>query len=1149
MKKFFSAILLMTMMVFSVGTFVSCNDLVNEIEGVKGQTTELEAAVDALEAEIATLETALQNAKAEAAAAAKTAADAAAKAQETGDKALKAAQDAAAAAAAAQASADAIEETLADAKTALQAAIDGKADKADVEAAVKDIKALQAALEGKADKTDVDALKAELDLLKKTLEGYKDLLAQLEILTPTLDERINYNLEAVTNAQGTADANAEEIAALKDQINDLNSNLTKYTSAIVAITEMIQSVVYVPETADGTMVATGYQFGANAKSDLIVKATYEITPAKYAEELTNANLSFTTVPVKAAPAEIVEANLIEAKNGRVTVYARIKKGNANKETYAALTSNGAAALALVISDETNETVDSVDVTVGTNIQSEYTTVYPVDADGFVPVQNLVKIYRNDTGKWVEYDNSGSTPVIPETATNSIKVPYTDTAVKNPLSIYELRFDIQGVAMTPEQASTFIGYNVAPVPAAPENYTFGFTKPITTSPYYETVAANAAPFKVEKAGFASSVQLKAPKDKNLKDYIDYTASVTLPAYYIGTTPCLNAVPVTAKVAIDYTEIADITIETYDAGKWSYRYFNGTDHVLNLTKADGIKELDVTSSVALKDLTYLPTNTTLTDSEKIENVTVVADYVDAYGNDQKSYGKVSFKVLNSKSVMLTAVELPFIDQPLVYKANFQLVNTNTSESYTVAFTTTLAERPASQVFSLGTIEYNGLIKTNGTTPAVSVPVSPIAMIREAHGAYYADLFGAHANAAKADKATALATINGEFDPVFAYPLANPAPTATLAKPSYKHDANYNLVEETEVTVSAVNAYGSEYTVNHVVTFAGIQYLFTGKVVVNKPAFGIKNSSLLINPSTNVGEVLGDVVYPKQATGSSTVSNGTFSLNTINLRDYVVITKDGAVANEELLDSEEFELLYELISTTGNDDNNDGDLTNDIIPGVSYTTTRLASSLDEDNIVNWVATNGYTAAKFRVSLVANNGAKVKNNQGADVDDVFGTTEFTLQIPDLVTMSAKTIKPVEFVAGTSNPVSVNVVKGLSIKDYNDKSLVGSKAADFSSLWAQTAGGSQWQMYHQVVSLAKDADNNLIKPTAVVESTGDPLFFGANKDFFVDDEGNVTLLKTDLNIQSNVVVTVPVQITHDYADKNDSTNYAEVKVTFTPTK
>ena len=79
MKKFFSAILLMTMMVFSVGTFVSCNDLVEEVETIKGQTSDIEAQISALETQIAALETALKGeiksaadlAKAEAIAAAK----------------------------------------------------------------------------------------------------------------------------------------------------------------------------------------------------------------------------------------------------------------------------------------------------------------------------------------------------------------------------------------------------------------------------------------------------------------------------------------------------------------------------------------------------------------------------------------------------------------------------------------------------------------------------------------------------------------------------------------------------------------------------------------------------------------------------------------------------------------------------------------------------------------------------------------------------------------------------------------------------------------------------------------------------------------------------------------------------------------------
>lgn len=56
MKKFFSAFLLMAVMVLSVGTFVACNDLTDEMTDVKTQTTQNAATIDALSAKITALE-------------------------------------------------------------------------------------------------------------------------------------------------------------------------------------------------------------------------------------------------------------------------------------------------------------------------------------------------------------------------------------------------------------------------------------------------------------------------------------------------------------------------------------------------------------------------------------------------------------------------------------------------------------------------------------------------------------------------------------------------------------------------------------------------------------------------------------------------------------------------------------------------------------------------------------------------------------------------------------------------------------------------------------------------------------------------------------------------------------------------------------
>lgn len=67
MKKFFSAFLLMTAMVLSVGTFVSCNDFVDEMEDVKAQATQNAADIAAIKTQITALEQGIAEAKQDAA--------------------------------------------------------------------------------------------------------------------------------------------------------------------------------------------------------------------------------------------------------------------------------------------------------------------------------------------------------------------------------------------------------------------------------------------------------------------------------------------------------------------------------------------------------------------------------------------------------------------------------------------------------------------------------------------------------------------------------------------------------------------------------------------------------------------------------------------------------------------------------------------------------------------------------------------------------------------------------------------------------------------------------------------------------------------------------------------------------------------------
>lgn len=1103
MKKFFSAILLMTMMVFSVGTFVSCNDLVNEIEDVKGQTTELEAAIAELEGDLATLETALQNAKKEAAdAAAAAAADA---------------KDAAAAAAAAQAKVDAVEKALAEAKATLENVLAGKADKADVEAAVKEIESLKTALAGKADASDVEALKKQVEILEAAVAAYQEILTNLGLEDKKLQDAYA-DLEArlqktLSDMQAADEANAEAIADLvkdlEEAVAGVNENLVSYNDVIEGIVDMIQSVVYVPENADGTMVATGYQLG-DKKSDLFVKATYEVTPAKYAAELTNANVKFTTVPVtKAEAAEVIAAEIVEAKDGRVTLYARVNKNN--KKTYEALTKDGAAALSLVITDEDTATVDSTDVTYGTNVKSAYTTVLPVDTDGYVAVENLVVVYNNVTNKEVK------DATLNNDALNSVDVPYTDFGVKSPLSVYELRVVMEGKYMTVAEASQFLDYALT-------------TKVTTNDPTY--VSGSESVIKVTKADYASTFQLQLPQGvQNLTAYIGKAAAVTVTGVKVNDVTCPNAVGVKGKVVISYAEASDVTFETFDAGAWSYKYYKGGVHAYNNAPATGIvKELDVTANVSINGLTYGSTD--LKDNATF-SVPMEAVYYDAQGNKKVSNGTAAFKVLNSKSVMLTSINLPIIDQPLTYVANF-LLNDNVNKfSYTASFSAKVGARPADKEISLGDLTYNKNIKTGA-----SVYVDPIARVLATDGSYYTDITTAQ---------NALALVNAGFGTA----THDSKATAVLGNLGYTV-VNNAAVETATVSVASVEAYGTKYVVKTTVPFYGVNYTFTGSLTVNKPNYAIKASSLLINPSTNVGEVNGKVVYPAKATSSSsTVNPGSFTLNAINLRDYVVVTADGANAVETLLNSGEFELKYELISKYDHDRKaNTPDV---VIPGFDFNGTeqsgtspyvQLGSGLNTANVVTWPAT-GYASAKFRVTLVATNGAKVAGPNNTKVADDFGFVEFTLQIPDLVTMAATSkVESKEFVPGSDQVAVINVYKSITVKDFDGKSLIGKKADALNTLWDETVGGNQWQMYGQAVNVLNDP--GVAVPTAVVESTGDALYYG--KDFEVAANGDVKLLATDLNIQSNVVVTVPLMLTHAYQDNADM-HFVSVQVKFTPKK
>ena len=177
MKKFFSAILLMAAMVFSVSTFVACNDLVDDVEAVKSQTTQNAADIAAIKAQIVVLEKGIADAK-QAAADAKTFAE--------------------------QCAAEAKAEALA--KIAEYAASN--------DAQIATIKGMIQGVEA-----DLDVLEGKVDEQAKKIANIELQIAALEKYnTETQDPKIDKLIEDLKSANADIDELRELIAALDEAL-------------------------------------------------------------------------------------------------------------------------------------------------------------------------------------------------------------------------------------------------------------------------------------------------------------------------------------------------------------------------------------------------------------------------------------------------------------------------------------------------------------------------------------------------------------------------------------------------------------------------------------------------------------------------------------------------------------------------------------------------------------------------------------------------------------------------------------------------------------------------------------------------------------------------------------------------------------------
>ena len=1115
MKKFFSAILLMTMMVFSVGTFVSCNDLVTEIEDVKGQTTEQAAAIKALENEIAALETAL------------------ATAQKAADDAKAAANDAKAAAA--QAKADAIADAKAQVealKTALETAIAEKADKAVVDAMAKDVEAAlavintsiaklaekDAMLDGQiAELLQADAaLKAQIEALQAYGKDSSDsLVVELSALQNELDQLwqtigSETGLQALVGTQagliedlqaelqGLAESifgegaeslytlvgqNAGAIQELLDKMDKVNADieaineaLSVYNTILRGIVEQIQSVVWVPEL---NVVAQGYALD-KFHSDILVPLTYEVTPKELATKVTSDKVWFNTVEVKAAPAELVYAEVAsaDANTGRVVVYARIKASN--KATVKALQAGSDIALALNIADynpvmlpdEDHTTVDP-----GTQISAAYVTVKGAAEKN---IAELIKVYNTKKKDWVE-----------TAETNTVTAPYTDTAVQSILGIYELRADVQGQAMTIAEASQFLGTTLATkVVTSDFTYTDG-TSAVT--------GKDNVPFTVAKNGYASTAQPVAVKNVALKDAVGYTAETTVSTVTVNNIACPNAVAVTGKLVIDYAQAA-ITIATYDAGKWSYRTPSAINEVLAVERA-------VTSSVDVSKLYYAGAPVVGQTIQLIGQ----ADTKDANGKDIKVDGYFDVKVLSSKAAQITWVNVPFLTHEAVYKSRFQLIDPATNTAYTVAFDVVLGPKPSNKTIDLGTFTANAHL-----THDVQVPVgNVISKALAADAAFFADF----TKDCPAGTVLNYAGIKGDaawFASQLAYSINNQSTAGANIVLAYNDRAK---AEASYINVAPQAKYDAKYNVKETFDFYGVQYTFTATVQFQKPAYTITPNPVFVK--NGVVTLDGTVKIPELTSNKLGLTAGSaYVLNEVVLRDYVNVSD--AVKAE--IAAGELALVY-LFTTTYDHDQNPA------TPAVSVPGVSIDPATGK---VTWEGkAKEYNALDFVVALIS---TVATDDKGQPI--VYGSpVAVQTQVPELVKFDAPASKIVtETYLNGAGLTSANIVKALVVTDVKTgKELYNKYAANLDEIWEgysrskttdsfKSNGVDVFNVYNQQVVI-----NPMAPAKAYLETSKTAL---TNDDFTVLADGTVTLTKNTGNLTENIIVEVPVLLFHDYCGK-----------------
>ena len=1130
MKKIFSAFLLMTMMVFSVGSFVSCSDLENELAQVEGTANDNAAAIESLNSELAALKTALSAAQADA-----DAAMAAAKAaKEAGDAAKAEAE--AAKAAAEQAKAEAIAAVMAEVE-AIQTAIaqnveaitnlsgSVNANAVEIEALQEEVKALQTAaaehvyaitnLNGSIENHEmaIEDLETELSVLQSTLANYEKNLEDLGLLTEEFKEDIAQLTYAVTNLTTAVETNTNDIDGLKEQFEDVVAQVETLNASLIAIYDIlgvlanqIQSVVFVPEFQNEGLTAERFTYSTTVKSNYLAIGTYEVRPAKLAASLTSENLSFASVDLKTTKAanapEYFKAEIIgepDPATGRVVVAAVINNNKDVEDNDYAKVAEGVVALSLNIA--------SVDVTelliaesAAANVEmvsSEYVTITSAkdikvtELVGFPVVSQGVKGISSDY-------------------TNSVEMPWNTPLANSKVNLFETEVCVlvQDTFLSLEKASELLGLEFAV--DYPEN-----------SYKLETNAGTDkdSPIKVTGKDLTATAELVVSEDYVDNAAVGQYAKVTLkPDVKVGKVVVNNHLNAVATYTVDNKK-SDFTFADAETIAWEYSFNTAAPAFTQELAVVGFDKMDKTS----KPWTF----------------------VAQVGDDEV---EATVTALSSKAVEVSVpAGLPFKKgEEAVYE--FKGTVTYEKVDYTVVFDVTLGAMPEDKVINLNTIN-----AVANTTSGITVDgIDPVLQIREAIAAVdpkFAELTSyefktkSEAEVAEDD----VIKVNGEE--------VESGVSFTLAAA----EEDEVLVDNSTITIEKdlISDYDNTIEIVETYNVCGVDYTVKATVVTAKPEFTFKPATAYVS-SDNKVKLEGTIAFNyadanKLKTGKA---GDPFALNSINLRNYVdvVIPEDYA---------DDYQIRYTLKTTLKDED---GEWLENPETEKPFGPKQLPAFLGGEKAGNYTieaqkreVTGNNSKCEvywrtdmreivYEIALVSK--TQIKNEDDENVDNVFASFEVTLVAPSLLTMTAdETPLTVKCLNGKVQGYT-NVVYGLNITDKYGNIAYNPYATSVADLWngyevTVDASGNVTSRKFFGDSFFHRYDQELVLPESVKAFIGTE-DVTAQLHPSVDAEGNVTIQPESGEITDDVVVEVPVVLTYLYDEYGVQALSATVKVLFT---